>query len=277
MSSLPLRKNMRPRPDTMLAFALLFCFSPLAAQLHEPSANHIQQALIELEAAAPNLIGFIPETQRRYIKIPRSSALPPQWQERLQDAFFRDAAGSCQLYGELYLADWRALLSKAARESFWGTSFLANRTFNYFGIRHHGKPWIFQQLGFCAHHVRNDPDPAAFVVFPNFEASVWAFVHTIYSGHFLARLPDGGIKVADAIQFERKHGIHYWAYTARGLSYAERLSGTPYPAQALIYSWSGHPINNLCINCDRATDWEWVQKVIRAEERTFHQAPALRK
>lgn len=266
--------------NLMWPFLLLITVSPLAAQWPEGdvpaiSANHVQQALNELEAIAPNLIGFIPETQRRYIKIPRSSALPDQWQERLPDAFYQDAAAACQLYGRLYLADWRALLSKAARESFWGTSFLANRTFNYFGIRHHGKPWICQQLGFCAHHVRNDPDPAAFVVFPNFEASVWAFIHTIYSGHFLARLPDGGIKIADVIQFERKHGIHYWEYTAPGQTYGGMLQGTAYPPQSLIYSWSGHLINNLCINCDRASDWEWVQKIFRVEERTQVHTPAF--
>ncbi|MEQ8704350.1 MAG: hypothetical protein RIC19_10545 [Phaeodactylibacter sp.] len=261
---------MRPYSYFVLTTALLMQVGLWAAPYPQPvEEDHVQQALAALETAAPNLVGYIPETQRRYIKVPRSSALPDQWQERLQNAFYQDAAAACQLYGHLYLADWRALLAKAARESFWGTSFLANRTFNYFGIRHHGKPWICQQLGFCAHHVRDDPTPAAFVVFPNFEASAWAFMHTIYSGHFLVRLPDGGIQVADAIQFEREHGIHYWDYTARGQTYAAILNGVPYSAQSLIYSWSGHPINNLCINCDRASDWEWVQKIIRIEERTL--------
>lgn len=246
-----------------------------AQPLPPPGDDHVQQALAELETIAPGLVGHIEETRRRYIKVPRSSALPGRWQERLQDAFYKDAAAACQLYGKLYLADWRAILSKAARESFWGTSFLANRTFNYFGIRHNGKPWICKRLGFCAYHVRNDPAPASFVIFPNFEASAWAFMHTIYSGHFLARLPDGGIQVADAIQFERDHGIHYWDYTAKGQHYAELITGRPYSAQALIYTWSGHPINNLCVNCDRSSDWQWVEKIIRVENRTQVSSPAF--
>ncbi len=267
----------------MLRIFLLFTFVlggllPACSQAPLPGggapADSVQRALRLLALEAPRLVGFIPETGRHYITVPRSSALPGQWQERLQDAFFYDAAPACRLYGQLYLADWRALLSKAARESFWGGSFLANRTFNYFGIRHHGKPWLCNQLGFCAYHVRNDPRPAAFAIFPNFEASIWAFIHTIYSGHFLVRLPDGGIAVADAIQFERNQGIHYWEYTARGDHFADLLRGAPYTAQALIYTWSGHPINNLCVNCDRASDWEWVQKVVRAAQRNARPAAA---
>lgn len=259
-----------PRIVLLFAFVLTGLL-PASSQAPLPAngepADSVQRALRLLALDAPQLVGFIPETGRHYIKVPRSSALPGQWQHRLQDAFFHDAAPACQLYGQLYLADWRALLSKAARESFWGCSFLANRTFNYFGIRHHGKPWLCSQLGFCEYHVRNDPRPAAFAIFPNFEASAWAFIHTIYSGHFLVRLPDGGIAVADAIQFERDHGIHYWEYTARGAHFTDLLRGNPYPAQALIYTWSGHPINNLCVNCDRASDWDWVQKVVRAAQR----------
>lgn len=271
------------RPKLYIILVLAFCHKtgPLSAQEPERGtpqpvqSNHVQRALAQLETAAPGLVGYIPETQRRYIKVPRSSALPEAWQGRLQEAFYKDAATACQLYGNLYLADWRAILSKAARESFWGTSFLANRTFNYFGVRHNGKPWLCRQLGFCAYHVRNDPAPASFVVFPNFEASVWAFIHTIYSGHFLARLPDGGIQVADVIQFERDHGIHFWDYTAQGDHYAERITGRPYAARALIYSWSGHPINNLCVNCDRDTDWMWVQKIIQVEEQIRRTTPAF--
>ncbi|NRA50271.1 MAG: hypothetical protein HRU12_14155 [Phaeodactylibacter sp.] len=256
----------------LIFFALISSSNLLPAQQSGQSqgavsGRYVQQTLADLAQAAPDLVGFIAETQRYFIKVPRSSALPDLWQQRLQDAFYKDTAPACQLYGQLYLADWRAIQSKAARESFWGASFLANRTLNYFGIRHHGKPWICEQLGFCAYHVRNDPDPAAFVVFPNFEASVWGFIHTIFSGHFLARLPDGGIQVADAIQFERNHGIHYWEYTANGQSFSNGLQGTPYHARHLIYSWSGHAVNNLCIDCNRDSDWEWIQKILRIEER----------
>jgi hypothetical protein len=245
-----------------------FCSSPLHSAVVPPAKDSVQQVLNRLARQAPDVVGYIPETGRRYIIVPRSSSLPPGWEQRIQDAFFYDIARPCRIYGQLYLADWQALASKAARESFWGCSYLSNRTFNYFGIRHTGKPWLCEQLGFCGQVVRNDPDPAPFAVFPAFEASLWAFLHTIYSGHFLSRLPDGGIQVADAIQFERDHGLHYWEHNAYGLQFSPQLPGFVYSAIDLIKSWSGHEINNLCINCDPVTDWQWVQKVMLAAYRS---------
>ena len=230
-------------------------------------SDSVQRTLFLLAQQAPALVGYIPETGRRFIKIPRSSALPDLWVERIQDAFFYDIHHLCKAYGRRYLADWYTLASKAARESFWGCSYLANRTFNYFGIRHRAKEWICDRLGFCGYVMRNDPEPAAFAVFPNFECSLWVFIHTIYSQHFLARLPDYGRQVVDAVAYERLTGDHYWTISADGQRFARQLRGYPYTAEELVYTWSGHAINNLCINCTWATDLEWVGKIQRAEER----------
>lgn len=229
--------------------------------------DSVQQTLLRLANQAPALVGYIPETGRRYIKVPRSSALPDLWVQRIQDAFFYDVHKACKAYGQRYLVDWRALASKAARESFWGCSYLANRTFNYFGIRHKAKEWICDRMGFCAYVMRNDPEPAAFAVFPDFERSLWVFIHTIYSQHFLERLPDYGRQVVDAVAYERLAGRPYWVRSADGQRFAQQLRGYPYTADELIYTWSEHAINNLCINCTRATDRKWVGKIQRAAER----------
>lgn len=236
-----------------------------AATVMQPDS--VQRTLLLLAREAPALVGYIPETGRRYIKVPRSSALPEQWVHRIQDAFFYDTQEVCQEYGGRYLVDWYALASKAARESFWGCSYLANRTFNYFGIRHRAKEWICDRLGYCGYVLRNDPEPAAFAVFPGFERSLWVFIHTIFSQHFLERLPDYGRQVVDAVAHERLVGRPYWVFSAEGQRYAEQLRGYPYSAKEVIYTWSEHAINNLCINCTRATDQEWVDKIKSAENR----------
>ncbi|TXB61782.1 glucosaminidase domain-containing protein [Phaeodactylibacter luteus] len=245
-----------------LLLAVLCLALPLRAQLPDGQVHDtVQDVLARLSATAPQLVGWLPETSRFYLVTPRSSVLTDYWLKALQDAFFREHNELCRRYSYRYLCDWRALMAKAARESFWGTSYLCNRTFNYFGIRHAGKPWLCESLGYCRGFWRNDPEPAYFAVFPGFRESLWAFVHTIYSSHFLARLPDGGLRVLGAIQHEREHGLPYWSYTADGLPYAGQLDGVYYSLQSLIDSWSGHEINNLCLDCDRETDWHWVRQV----------------
>jgi len=234
--------------------------------------DSVQHTLYLLAQKAPDLVGFIPETGRRYVLVPRSSTLPEHWVQRIQDAFFYDIQSLCKRYAQLYLADWRALASKAARESFWGCSYLSNRTFNYFGIRHRAKEWICDRLGYCGYVMRNDPEPAAFAVFPSFERSLWVFIHTIYSQHFLERLPDAGKQVVDAIAYERYYGRPYWAPPVDSPAFPNPLRGYPYTADEMIYTWSEHPINNLCINCSRATDRKWVNKIILAEDRAKMQA-----
>jgi len=251
----------------LIALPLSLTAQPLEKASSMSAPDSVQHTLHLLAQQAPDLVGFIPGTGRRYIKVPRSSALPERWVNRIQDAFYYDTHQVCRAYGRRYLVDWHALASKAARESFWGCSYLANRTFNYFGIRHKAKEWICDRMGFCAYVMRNDPEPAAFAVFPDFERSLWVFIHTIYSQHFLERLPDYGRQVVDAVAYERLTGRPYWVLSADGQRFARQLRGYPYTAEELIYTWSEHAINNLCINCTRATDWEWVRKIKRAEER----------
>ena len=253
---------------------LLAYFSVLAAGMnaaapYDPASkgDSVQSILGELYRKRPDLVGFIPETQRYYLFVARAEAIPEKDYPRLQAAFLYDIGNQCRFYGERYLADWRVLASKAARETCWGTSYLCNRAFNYFGIRHNAKPWMCESFYFCQKLTRNDPYPAEFAMFPTFEASLWMFIHTMYSGHFLERLPDGGALVAEAIEFERMNQIHYWERTAYGINYQEQLKGLPYTAEELIYTWSGHPINNLCVDCNRATDLDWVARLEMAAQR----------
>lgn len=223
--------------------------------------DSVQSILRELYQQRPDLVGFIPETQRFYLFVARAEAIPAKVYPRLQAAFLHDISAQCRVYGQRYLADWRVLASKAARETCWGASYLCNRAFNYFGIRHSAKPWICESFYFCQSLTRNDPFPADFAMFPTFEASLWMFIHTMYSNHFLERLPDGGARVAEAIEFERMNRIHYWERTSYGINYREQLRGEPYSAEELIYTWSEHPINNLCVDCNRATDLDWVSRL----------------
>lgn len=232
-----------------------------------PTRDSVQVVLRKMAQTAPTLVGYIPETGRHYLKDTRREAIPEDWLLTLQDAFFSDTRNLCQFYGRLYLADWKALLSKAARESFWGASYLCNRTRNYFGIRRANKDWVCTSFSYCKTFDMTLDMPEGYVQFFSFESSLWMFIHTIYSPHYLERLPDGGGKVASAIQYERKYKVHYWQPAGSAYFFAAELPGGVYSASQLIYTWSGHPINNYCENCDRATDWEWVRKVEVAEQR----------
>ncbi len=247
---------------------IAFLFSVSFAQGQAVRSDSVQAVLRQFARTHPYLVTQIPETGRWHLNVPRSEAVSPEQLTRLQDAFYYDIVPLCKLYGQKYLADWRALASKAARESFWGASYLCNRTHNYFGIRQKAKPWICESFYFCDGVTRNDPEPSEFASFPNFEASLWMFIHTMYSPHFLERLPDGGARIADAVEFERMNGIHYWENTSYGISLGQQIRGLMYSAEELIYTWSEHPVNNLCVNCSRATDREWVYKLIMADMRT---------
>lgn len=229
--------------------------------------DSVQSVLWELAVTQPEKVGYIPETRRLYLLEPRASAVSDSLLMRLQDAFYYDVGPLCRLYGFKYLADWRALASKSARETFWGTSFLCNRTFNYFGIWRKNKPWICETFGHCLTVSRTDVVPANFVVFRDFESSLWMFIHTIYSYHFLERLPDEGDRVYDAMAFERTFGVHYWQENDDGAIYTFQLQEKPYTAQELINTWSGHPINNLCANCSPDTDVYWLGQLLTIEGR----------
>lgn len=226
-----------------------------------PAEDSVQVVLRTWAELHPDLVGFIPSTGRWYALKPSGDQVPEAMLDALQDAFFYDVAPICLKYGWRYLADWRTLMAKAARESFWGASYLSNAARNYFGIRHTAKPWACQTFGFCESIVKNDPEPTRFVVFPDVESSFWLFIHTIYSPHYMERLPDEGSRIADAIAFERTHGIHYWEETPDGLSFAMFLLGDAYASEELIFTWSEHPVNNYCINCSRQSDMDWVGKV----------------
>ncbi|NJK83919.1 MAG: hypothetical protein HC912_09045 [Saprospiraceae bacterium] len=221
--------------------------------------DKVQLWLEELARKDRKAVGFIEETQRYYLALPHK-AVPEEWVNQLQYAFFQDIEAHCKYFGWKYLMDWKVLASKAARESFWGASYLSNRTLNYFGIRHANKPWACQVFGFCDGFVKNDPEPASFVVFPDFKSSIWMFIHTMYSPHYLKRLPDEGARVAQAIAFEQYYGLHYWQKNELGYYFTTQLNNEIYTSEEIIYTWSEHPINNLCVNCNRATDSVWVEK-----------------
>lgn len=230
--------------------------------------DSVQVVLRELSRTYPELVSYIPETGRWHLNTPKPEGIPAFMLPRLQDAFYYDAGLFCQFYGRKYLADWQAILAKAARETFWGASYLCNRAFNYFGIRREGKPWVCESFQFCRTIVRNDPEPADFVVFPDFETSLWMFIHTIYSFHFLERLPDYGDRVVNAMYFERKHGVPYWESAPGAEMLGWQLQGDVYSYEELIYTWSEHPFNNLCVNCSRETDLNWISQISDAASRS---------
>jgi len=243
----------------------------LLGQIQEVAAPHrdsVQVILEQLAKEAPNKVLFLKETQRWYLKEARADAIDEKWLVHLQDAFYADVKNYCRLYGWRYLVSWRALLAKAARETFWGTSFLCNRTYNYFGIRAKAKPWICDSFGFCETIEKHDPDLAAFAVFSNFESSLWMFIHTIYSRHYLDRLPDLGSRVLGAIEFERRFGFHYWEGFERGFTFPQELGSRQYSIEETLATWSGYDINNLCVNCSWESDLRWIEKVNRAAGRT---------
>ena len=126
------------RFNRLIFFAFLFSVSVLHGQAIR--GDSVQSVLREFAGTHPYMVTQIPETGRWHINVPRSEAVTPGQLTRLQDAFYYDIVPLCKIYGQKYLADWRALASKAARESFWGTSYLCNRTSNYFGISQQAKP-----------------------------------------------------------------------------------------------------------------------------------------
>ena len=229
--------------------------------------DNVQQLLEAWLHEAPDEVGFIPETGRYYLYNPRPEAVSEEMLEALHDAFYRDFHRLCRFYSTKYLVDWKVLLSKSARETFWGTSYLCNRGFNYFGIRRANKEWMCNPFQFCENIERMDPEPADFAIFPHFEASLWMFIHTIYSFHFLERLPDEGERVIMAIDFERENGIPFWKASVNGQTYSDWLTGDYYSMEEILYTWSGHPKNNLCVVCTPESDMRWIMKVVRAAER----------
>jgi hypothetical protein len=233
----------------------------------------VQAVLARWAAVNPDKFGQVEETGRYYLVEAVPEWTPEALQLELQEAFYREYASVCKAYGERYLLDWRLLLAKAARETFWGSSQLCNRGQNYFGIRASNKPWICERFRYCGSLSYYDPDYTAFAIFPNFEASLWMFIHTIYSGHYLARYPDFGDRVLAAIEFERRTGNPYWVPAPGDYFFATQLPGSPYTPAETIYTWSEHPINNLCVSCDRASDHRWIDKLVAVELRV-NQTPA---
>lgn len=233
-----------------------------------PLRDSVQAILAALAEEAPEKVMYLAATDRWCLKTARADAIEEKWLIKLQNAFYADTKVYCRRYGWRYLVSWRALLAKAARETFWGTSFLCNRTANYFGIRAKAKPWICDSFGFCQTIEKNDPDLAAFAVFPNFEASLWMFIHTIYSRHYLDRLPDLGSRVVGAIEFERRFGFHYWEGFERGFTFPQELGSRQYSIEETLATWTGHETNNLCMNCSWESDLKWIEKVNRTAGRT---------
>lgn len=253
------------KPLSLCKLFLLLAFT--GVWLLAQAQDNVQILLGKLAKTNPELVGYIPETGRFYLFTPREDAVPAAFVPKLQEAFCKDAGNLCKFYAQKYLADWRTLLSKSARETFWGASYLCNRAYNFFGIRATNKPWACAAFFFCETITRNDPEPAEFLVFEDFESSLWMFIHTIYSDHFLARLPDGGSRVAEAIHRERTMSVRYWEFADYDIPFPRQLSAPAYTSEELIYTWSEHPINNLCVNCDRNTDRAWIAKVERTEQR----------
>ena len=259
-------------PD--LLFFVLGCIGSLgsvalAQSPVPPAPPTVQDVLARWAAVNPDKFGQVAESGRYYLLEAKPDLTPEALQLELQEAFYREYAPVCQQYGQRYLLSWRLLLAKAARETFWGASQLCNRGQNYFGIRTASKPWICEQFRYCGTLNYYDPDYAAFATFPNFEASLWMFIHTIYSGHYLARYPDLGNRVFAAIAFERRTGNPYWVPTRDDYFYATQLPGDPYTQAETIYTWSEHPINNLCTACDRASDHRWLDKLSTVEMRVY--------
>lgn len=255
----------------MLRWIILASISLSTLQTNAQQAmrgDSVQHVLARLATFETNteLVDYLPETQRWYLTLAHSE-VPDDLLIRLQNAFLYDVQSYCQYYGWKYLIDWRILAGKAARESFWGTSYLANRSLNFFGIRVANKEWACTTFGFCGSVEKDDPLPTDFIVFPDFDTSIWMFLHTIYSPHYLARLPDEGTAVATAIEFERQHGVHYWQTSRTGHVFMEQLPNYAYSPEMIVNSWSGYEINNLCVNCSPESDLKWLAKIDRAVER----------
>ncbi len=203
---------------------------------------------------------------RYCLKKASAATTPPEMEAQLQEAFVREYAPVCYAYAQRYLLDWRTLLAKAARETYWGSSRLSNLAQNYFGIRQMNKEWICESFRFCEVTEHRDPDLAKFSVFPGFEYSLWMFIHTIYARHYLERLPDAGLRVSEAIAFEKQYGVHYWE-PVPGQYYRGLLAEPGYTEEEIIATWSGYEINNLCVACDRKSDRDWITRLMNVELR----------
>jgi hypothetical protein len=249
------------------ATTILIAALPIITYSQKVSRDSVQAVLRILAEEHPEKVSYIHETSRWHLKNPRPEAVSEEFLLKLQDAFYYDIEASCRLYGWQYLVSWRVLASKAARESFWGTSYLCNRANNYFGIRSKNKEWICENFEFCESIERNDPLPSDFAIFEDFESSLWMFIHTIYSPHFLERLPDEGERIIEAIDYERKKGHPYWQIAEDGEMLSSRVPGKKYSEEEIIFTWSEHPKNNLCVECSRESDINWVGKVVRAANR----------
>ena len=243
-------------------FVIAICLFFLTNRgLSQGSTSKVQQLLSEIAERQPEKVTYILETKRWYLNNPRMGYLVPTDEAKLKAAFLEDISSLTKIYAWKYLLDWKLIVAKAARETFWGSSFLCNRANNYFGIRTKSKPWACSIFNYCDGVVRNDPYPASFIVFPDYEASLWMFVHTIFSAHFRARYSDDGARIIDAIAFERRYGIHYWQ--AHGLiqQYSGQLNAKAYTAIETAKTWSGYKANNLCVACDVTSDLDWVNQV----------------
>lgn len=258
-----------------LMFLLLIALFAGSSQLSARATDidRVQAVLKEWHRLRPDLVGLLPEQQRYYLLKAGSAGTPEELIRAVQEAFYLDYSPVCQQYGNRYLLDWPTLLAKAARETFWGTSLLSNRARNYFGLRTRSKEWMCSSFSYCSSVSYRDPEPAEFAVFPNFEASLWMFIHTIYAAHYLERLPDRGERVVEAILYEKRTGHPYWRPRPGGQLLTFQLPGRPYRSEEMIYTWSGHEMNNLCINCDRQSDWDWVGQVLRVAERLLDKEP----
>ncbi|MEM8526502.1 MAG: glucosaminidase domain-containing protein [Bacteroidota bacterium] len=251
----------------LLPLFFLCYFTTTKAASITNNTDSVQILLKQLADLQGNLeiVAYIPETERWYLTMSHDE-VPENLLEDLRAAFLYDVEKYCKYYAWKYLLDWRILVSKAARETFWGTSYLSNRARNYFGIRA-SKDWFCEDFNFCETVMKDDPEPRAFTVFPDFKSSLWMFIHTIYSPHYLNRLPDGGSQVSAAIEFERKHQICYWKRTSEATFSAKQLAGTAYSPEDIIRTWTGYEFNNLCRNCDRKSDLAWIEKIDRIVER----------
>lgn len=248
---------------TMLVVCCLSCLS-LWGQLPNRSSETVQDVLEGWYKRRPELMERL-YNGRLCLKSARAERTPPALEQALKEAFYQENAPLCREYGRRYLLDWRLLLAKSARETYWGSSRLCNSATNYFGIRVASKEWMCEVFEYCEAVEYTDPDLAYFYVFDDFEDSLWMFIHTIYNRHFLERLPDAGARVTQAIEFERRSGWPYWNAPSDEPFHALQLPGAPYTSAAIIDTWSGYPINNLCVQCDPQSDHDWIAKVQRVE------------
>ncbi len=252
----------RPYPVLVLLSALLL----LSANVNAQSGATVQSVLESWYRARPDLMERLPNG-RLHLKRARAESTPPELEAALQEAFYQEHMPMCVEYGRRYLIDWHLLLAKAARETYWGSSKLSNLARNYYGIRLGAKEWICRSFGYCQVSDHFDPEPTYFFMFDGFESSLWMFIHTIYSRHFLERLPDGGTRVALAIEYERRTGRHYWMDGPDAPAFTWQLAGAPYANEEVITTWSGYSMNNLCVECDPHSDLDWINKVHRVEVR----------